>query len=244
MGSSRFPGKPLARILGLSMVEHVYLRSTMCSALDQVYVATCDQEIYEAVEAFGGKAIMTSPDHERASDRVAEAARDLAADFIVMLQGDEPMTYPHMMELALEPLINDSGIVCSNLIHPIKTHEEFIDTNTIKVVMDREGFALYFSREPIPTRSVLGFEQLSAYKQVCVIPFRRDFLLKFAELEPTHLEKAESVDMMRALEHGYKIKLVESPFESHAVDTPDDLLRVEDMMKSDPLVPRYIEDYR
>ena len=240
MGSSRFPGKPLAPILGLPMVEHVYRRTAMSSVVSAAYVATCDTEIYDAVEAFGGRAIMTSPDHQRASDRVAEAASNLEADIIVMVQGDEPMTYPQMIELAVEPLVEDSRVVCSNLVKRIESLNEFLDSNTIKVVTDRTGNALYFSREPIPTRRVLNFEQIPVYKQVCIIPFRRDFLLEYARLEPTPLEKAESIDMLRLLEHGYKVRLVESDFETHAVDTPADLARVEEMMKADPLTQSYL----
>ena len=240
MGSSRFPGKPLAPILGLPMVEHVYRRTAMSSVVSAAYVATCDTEIYDAVGAFGGRAIMTSPDHQRASDRVAEAASNLEADIIVMVQGDEPMTYPQMIELAVEPLVEDSRVVCSNLVKRIESLNEFLDSNTIKVVTDRTGNALYFSREPIPTRRVLNFEQIPVYKQVCIIPFRRDFLLEYARLEPTPLEKAESIDMLRLLEHGYKVRLVESDFETHAVDTPADLARVEEMMKADPLTQSYL----
>jgi 3-deoxy-manno-octulosonate cytidylyltransferase (CMP-KDO synthetase) len=152
MGSSRFPGKPLAPILGRPMIEHVYRRTNLCRALDDVIVATCDTEILEAVEAFGGKAIMTSPAHERASDRVAEAAADLDCDVIVMVQGDEPMTYPEMIAESLEPFLKgNEEAACVNLTARIKSQKEFEDPNTIKVVMDQDGFALYMSREPIPT---------------------------------------------------------------------------------------------
>jgi 3-deoxy-manno-octulosonate cytidylyltransferase (CMP-KDO synthetase) len=239
MGSSRFPGKPLALIGGRPMIEHVYWRCLMCKALDEVYVATCDAEIATAVEAFGGRALMTSDTHQRASDRVAEVARQIDADIFVMVQGDEPMVVPEMIDLALQPLLNDPGVVCTNLASPITSEREFEDRNTIKVVMAHNGDALYFSREPIPTRQQLIFGQLSAYKQVCIIPFRRDFLLRYTSLEPTPLEQAESIDMLRALEHGYAIRLVKSNHATHAVDTPADLARVEALLRHDPLTHQY-----
>jgi 3-deoxy-manno-octulosonate cytidylyltransferase (CMP-KDO synthetase) len=239
MGSSRFPGKPLAKIVGRPMIEHIYWRCLMCKALDEVYVATCDQEIAEATRIFGGRAIMTSSSHQRASDRVAEVAQHIKADIFVLVQGDEPMIYPKMIDLALGPLLNDPNVLCVNLAASIQSEQEFNDPNTIKVVMAKNGDALYFSREPIPTRQRLAFGQFPAYKQVCVIPFRRDFLLRYTALEPTPLEQAESIDMLRALEHGYPIRLVRSDFITQSVDTPEDLARVEALMRNDPLLPKY-----
>lgn len=239
MGSSRFPGKPLASLLGRPMIEHVYKRSRLCQTLDQVYVATCDQEIVDATEKFGGRVIMTSPAHQRASDRVAEVAQRIEADIFVMVQGDEPMIIPQMIDLALEPLLSEPSVLCVNLAAPIQSGEEFNDLNTIKVVMASNGDALYFSREPIPTQHHVPFGQIHAYKQVCVIPFRRDFLLKYAALEPTPLEQAESIDMLRALEHGYPIRMVKSDHVTQSVDTPNDLVRVQVLMQDDPLLSRY-----
>ena len=240
MGSSRFPGKPLAPILGRPMIEHVYRRTALCQTLEAVYVATCDDEIRSAVEAFAGKAIMTSPEHQRASDRVAEAAQHLDADIVVMVQGDEPMTMPEMVDQAVAPMLDDPQVQCVNLVKRIEIEEEFLSPNTIKVVMDCEGNALYFSREPIPTRQKLGFDKLPVFKQVCIIPFRRDFLLTYASLKPTPLEEAESIDMLRLLEHGFKVRLVETGYDTHAVDTPADLELVESLMRDDPLVDRYM----
>ena len=186
MGSSRFPGKPLAFLLGHPMIEHVYRRTILCDALDEVYVATCDQEIFDSVESFGGRAVMTSPTHERASDRVAEAAADMDADVVVMLQGDEPMTYPEMIDESLAPFLGgNADLACVNLTAKIKTPQEFADRNTIKVVIDKDGYALYMSREPIPTLHLQDFSQISAYKQVCVIPFTAAALQKFNQLDPT-----------------------------------------------------------
>jgi 3-deoxy-manno-octulosonate cytidylyltransferase (CMP-KDO synthetase) len=241
MGSSRFPGKPLASILGRSMIEHVYRRTIMCPALNDVYVATCDKEIFESVEAFGGKAIMTSPAHERASDRVAEAAADLDCDVVVMIQGDEPMTHPQMIEESLAPFLSaDEAVACVNLTAKIKSQKEFEDRNTIKVVMDADGFALYMSREPIPTLHLQAFDQIPAFKQVCIIPFTAAALQDFIQLEPTPLEMAESIDMMRFIEHGRKVKMVETSFSTHAVDNPVDLKFVEGLLRQDPLTVKYI----
>lgn len=239
MGSSRFPGKPLASIGGRPMIEHVFWRVAMCSGLDEVYLATCDREIAEATEKFGGRALMTSSKHERASDRVAEVAERMAADIFVLIQGDEPMITPDMIDFALGPLLAEPKVVCTNLAAPIRSEAEFEDRNTIKVVMDDKGDALYFSREPIPTRQRLAFGRVPVYKQVCVIPFRREFLLAYTALAPTPLEQAESIDMLRALEHGYPIRLVKCDQETHSVDTPADLAKVETLMQGDPLIARY-----
>lgn len=244
MGSSRFPGKPLATILGIPMVEHVYHRTAMCDCLDAVYVATCDIDIYRTVEEFGGRAIMTSPRHERASERVAEAAHGLRAEIIVMVQGDEPMTLPKMIQQALSPMQDDTDVECVNLVTRIKTADDFHNPNTIKVVMDRMENALYFSREAIPSDQLFGLEKIPILKQVCVIPFRRNLLLTYAELEPTPLEQAESVDMLRLLEYGYDIRLVETEFHTYAVDTPEDLAKVEELMGNDPLTYSYSKRLR
>lgn len=239
MGSSRFPGKPLASIGGRPMVEHVYWRVAMCQALDEVYIATCDREIADATGKFGGRAVMTSSTHERASDRVAEVAEKMTADIVVMVQGDEPMIVPQMIDLGLGPLMSDPAVVCTNLAVPIRSETEFEDRNCIKVVMATNGDALYFSREPIPTRQRLPFGRLTAYKQVCVISFRRDFLLTYSALPPTPLEQVESIDMLRAMEHGYPVRLVRSDHVTQSVDTREDLERVEALMRNDPLVQHY-----
>jgi 3-deoxy-manno-octulosonate cytidylyltransferase (CMP-KDO synthetase) len=239
MGSSRFPGKPLARIAGRPMIEHVYKRAALSEAIEAVHVATCDEEIARETEAFGGSAIMTSAAHERASDRVAEAAESLDADVVVMVQGDEPLTTPGMIDAALDPFRRDGDVSCTNLIAPIASDGEFLDPNTIKVVRDGRNRALFMSREPIPTMRGGGFERIEAWKQVCVIPFRRDALTEFAALPPTRLEIAESIDMLRFLEHGREVHLVETGAGTQAVDTPEDLLAVEALMGEDPLVAQY-----
>ena len=244
MGSTRFPGKPLAPILGMPMIEHVYRRVAMCQSLEAVYVATCDEEIRRCTEGFGGRSVMTSPRHQRASDRVAEAAQHLKADIVVMVQGDEPMTVPEMIDLAVAPMLDDPSVQCVNLAKRIENEDELLSPNTIKVVMDRDGDALYFSREPIPTRRVLGLENSPVFKQVCIIPFRSKMLATYAALEQTPLEQAESIDMLRLMENGYKVRMVDTDHSTQAVDTPEDLALVESLMRNDPLVHQYAPELR
>lgn len=247
MGSSRFPGKPLAPLLGRPMIEHVYRRAAMCDRLDAVYVATCDAEIRAAAEGFGATVLMTSAAHERACDRVAEAAERVEADIVVMIQGDEPLVTPDMITASVAPLLRDPSVACVNLARRIVSREEYVDPNTIKVVSNVHGDALYFSRSPIPAtdfaRDFAGGRP-PVFKQVCVIPFRRDYLREFARLSPTPLERAESIDMLRVIEHGGRVRLVETEADTQAVDTPEDLRRVESLLKDDPLIPlygRYVE---
>jgi len=247
MGSSRFPGKPLAHILGVPMVGHVYFRSKLSPMLDEVFVATCDVEIREYVESVGGNCIMTAHTHERASDRVAEAAeiiekqKGTKADIVVLIQGDEPMIIPDMIEESVTPLLQESSIVVTNLMGELRNDEEHKDTNEIKVVVDLKGFALYFSREPIPSGWKSG-QPLPLLKQVCVISFRRDFLSTFSQLPETPLERIESVDMLRILEHGYKVKMVPTKTSVYSVDTIEELKEVETLMRNDPLLKLYAHE--
>jgi 3-deoxy-manno-octulosonate cytidylyltransferase (CMP-KDO synthetase) len=234
MGSTRFPGKPMAKILGKPMIGHVYENVTKCDLLTKTVVATCDKEIVDYIKSIGGQAVMTSAKHERASDRCAEALTYLEHedgiqyDIVVMVQGDEPMTHPDMITEAVTPMLNNTDIIVTNLLGDIQSEKEFEDRNCIKVVCDLDSNALNFSREPIPTRR---FGHVAMKKQVCIIPFTRDFLLEYTKLAPTPLEIAESVDMMRVLEHGKKVKMVPTKYQTHPVDTQEDLLRVEELMR-------------
>jgi 3-deoxy-manno-octulosonate cytidylyltransferase (CMP-KDO synthetase) len=244
MGSSRFPGKPLAKIHGIPMVGHVYFRSKMSALLEEVYIATCDAEIAEYAESIHAKAIITADTHERATERTAEALTKIEGetgsivDVVVMIQGDEPMIRPQMIDEAIQPLVEDDSILVSNLMAPLKSAEEHDDRNEVKVVVDRRSFALYFSREAIPSRWKMG-EDVQKQKQVCVIPFHREFLLKFNELAPGPLEIAESVDMMRILEHGYKVKMIGTKYDVYSVDTEQELEKVEKLMQDDNLLTHY-----
>ena len=235
MGSSRFPGKPMANILGKPMIGHVYDNVKKNNLITEIAVATCDDEIYNYIESIGGRAVMTLDKHERASDRCAEALLiieqedNIKFDIVVMVQGDEPMINSDMISEAVSPMLDDSKILITNLLGKIESKEEFEDQNCIKVVCDLNSNALYFSREPIPTRSKIN--EIPMGKQICVIPFRRDFIIEYNELEPTPLEIAESIDMMRVLEHGMKVKMIPTEHQSHAVDTKNDLYEVERIME-------------
>lgn len=224
------------------MLEHVYKRVALSSALNATYIATCDEEIRRAAQDFGAPVIMTADTHERASNRVAEAAAGIDAELIVMVQGDEPMTHPEMIDAAVEPFRHDPLLGCVNLVRAIDNKADFYDVNTIKVVMNQQGDALYMSRQPIPTApasSQPDFMHAFAYKQVCIIPFRRETLLDFARLPSTPLEQLESVDMLRLLEHGYRVKMIKTKFNTQAVDTQADLERVAELMEADPLLASY-----
>lgn len=237
LGSSRFPGKPLKKIYGKPMIGHVYERVVKNKLLTKTIVATCDKEIFDYVESIGGEAIMTSNHHERASDRCCEALLKLEKDnhikydFVVMVQGDEPMIHQQMITEALTPLLKSNEIDVSNLMAKIQTDNEFFDKNCIKVVVDNQSNAIYFSREPIPTLSKV--RNLIRNKQVCVIPFKRDFLIKYTEFPPTPLEEIESIDMLRVIENGFKVKMIPTNFITQAVDTPEDLIKVENLLKLD-----------
>lgn len=241
MASTRFPGKPLADILGLPMIEHVRRRVALSPFIDEVFVATCDQEIMEVVTNHGGQAVMTAKTHERCTDRVAEAALSLDADIIVNVQGDEPLVRPEMFETLLTVMSNEKDLVCANLMTEINCEEEFKSADVVKTVCDLEGNAIYFSREPIPSVSKAGGLVYKKYKQLGIIAFRKNFLHYFSKLPPTPLEMVESVDMLRAIEHGYKVRMVLSAFQVIGVDTPEDLERAVALMKNDNLFASYMK---
>lgn len=244
MGSSRFPGKPMAKIHGVPMIGHCYFRVNMCTDISDTYVATCDQEIYDYIESIGGKAVMTKDSHERATDRTAEAMLKIEQqegskiDVVVMVQGDEPMVVPSMISESLRPFSIDDSVNVVNLMAYMESIKEFEDPNEVKVVVDNNSNAIYFSREAIPSRKK-GFADVPMLKQVCIIPFKRDYLLRFNELEETNLERIESVDMMRIIEHGEKVRMVMTSAISYSVDTEEDRLRVESVMNSDELMKSY-----
>ena len=239
MGSSRFPGKPLAHLLGVPMIGHVYQRVALNTDLTLTAVATCDEEIADYVRSIGGRVVMTGNHHERASDRCAEAleilekSEGVTYDVVVMVQGDEPLVHPEMITQALAPIRADPSILITNLLGTIRDEAEFEDRNCIKVVCDLQSDALYFSREPIPTRAKV--RDIPMGKQICIIPFRRQFLLDYTRLAPTPLEIAESVDMLRVLEHGLKVRMVPTRHDTQAVDTEADRKRVEQVMAKDPV---------
>ena len=247
MGSSRYPGKPLAKIHGTPMIGHCYYRTRLCNDLIGTYVATCDKEIHDYINSIGGKSIMTSDTHERATDRTAEAMLKIEEilgeniDIVVMVQGDEPMVTPEMISESLSPFKENSSIEVVNLMSEMTTIKEFEDPNEVKVVVNKNSDAIYFSREAIPSRKK-GFETVPMLKQVCIIPFQREYLLKFNEMDETELEKIESVDMMRIIENGDKVKMVKTEADSFSVDTEEDRIFVENKMKDDKLMLDYIHN--
>jgi len=244
MGSSRYPGKPLALIHGVPMVGHVALRTAMCASLADTYVATCDEAIRDYVESVGVKAVMTGDHHVRCTTRTAEAMLAIEeitgkrADIVVMVQGDEPMVTPGMIEAAIRPMLADPSVNVVNLMAEMQSLEEFEDPNEVKVVVDHDNNALYFSREPIPSRKK-GSDTVPMRKQVCVIPFRRNYLLHFNGMPESPLEIYESVDMMRILEHGGKVRMASIAERTVSVDTPVDRLLAEKLMQDDPLRKLY-----
>jgi 3-deoxy-manno-octulosonate cytidylyltransferase (CMP-KDO synthetase) len=245
MNSSRFPGKPMAKIHNMPMIGHCYLRTSLCKEVDDTYVATCDKEIFDYILSIGGKAVMTDDKHERASDRTAEAMEKIEKnsnkkiDIVVMVQGDEPMVTPKMISDSLSPFKTETNVNVVNLMANIQTIEEFEDPNEVKVVVNKSNDAIYFSREPIPSRKK-GMAKVLMRKQVCVIPFKRNYLISFNNTPETNLEVIESIDMMRIIENNEKVRMVMTYENSFSVDTKSDLIRVEKVMKNDFLMPRYM----
>ena len=238
MASTRFPGKPLKKILGISMIEHVYRRVSLCKELDDIVIATCDQEIMDVCKIIGANVILTSAHHERSVDRVAEAVNNLNCDIVINLQGDEPQVTPDIIEELINEINNDESIDCANLVSEA-SEEEFLSPNTVKVVNDVNDNIVYFSREPIPSKSKGTGEKFDKYKQIGIMAFRKDFLLTYSNLAPTPLEKIESVDMLRVLEHGLKIRMVKVHYDGVGVDVPSDIPLVEKLMANDNLLAEY-----
>ncbi len=229
--ASRFPGKPLALIRGRPMIEHVYRQAQKAKGFERVIVATDDERIQSAVEAFGGTAQMTSSAHPSGTDRVAEVARRIEADIVVNVQVDEPLISPRAIEQAVQPLLVDPGTPMATLMARLNDEEESRDPNVVKVVVDRSGFALFFSRSLIPYPRRTGACPIR--RHIGLYVYRRDFLLEFTQLQPSPLERAEALEQLRALENGFSIKCVETEYRSIGVDTPEQLELVNDMLKDD-----------
>lgn len=240
MGATRFPGKPLADILGLPMIEHIRRRVALNENLSQVIVATCDQEIFDVVVGNGGECIMTSAAHERCTDRVAEAARSVDADIIINVQGDEPFVNPALLDDLVQPFFDEPDLMSTNLLGRIESEEEFQTVNEVKTVVNLAGNVIYFSREPIPSKKKAPDNDFEKYKQLGLIAFRKDFLLKFTALLETPLERLESVDMLRVIEHGFSIRGVMTNERTVSVDTPEELAEAVQLMKGDALKERYM----
>ena len=251
-GSTRLPGKPLAKIGGKPMIQHVYESAAKAKGLDRVLVATDNRRIEETVQGFGGEVVITSKHHSSGTDRVAEVARGIKADWIVNVQGDLPFIGPETITRAVRPLRRDGSIPMGTACTPIYDEEEWQEPNVVKVVMDAHGFALYFSRAPIPYRrndvpqkrespgrnfsgkspqppftntkgGQAGIFRIWGHRHIGLYVYRRDFLLKFSRLRPTPLEKTEGLEQLRALAYGYPIFVADVDEPSIEVDTPEDL---------------------
>lgn len=226
--STRLPGKPLSMIAGKPMIQHVYERACQAQMPDEVIVATDNELVEKAVAAFGGKAVMTSPDHPSGTDRLAEVALMYPdVDVIVNVQGDEPMIPPEVIDNLSKAFEADAELNMATM-KVAMDEADYDNPAAVKVVTDLNGYALYFSRSlmPYPRNKPEGYK---VYKHVGIYAYRRNFLLKYAALQPTPLEKAESLEQLRALENGYKIKVLESDFKGIGVDTPEDLAAVNEL---------------
>ena len=245
MGASRFPGKPMATLLGMPMIGHCYHRTRLAPGLSEVYVATCDQIIAEYIKSIGGKVIMTSRLHDRASTRTAEALEIVEeglsekVDVVVMVQGDEPTIAPTVVGETLLHF-NNERVKIVNIMSEITSKDVFFDKNNVKVVVDCNNDALYFSREPIPS-PWKGWEQLPRFMQTGIIAFRRQALVDFNSMSETALERHESVDMNRILESGGSIRMVATSDFTIGVDTQEELSLAEEFLRSDKSIERYLE---
>ena len=243
LGATRFPGKPMAPLLGMPMVGHCYHRTRLTPGIGATYVATCDEEIAEYVRSIGGTAVMTATSHTRATTRTAEAMEHIEAssgkraDVVVMVQGDEPLILPETIAETLRHF-SDPAVEIVNIMSRLRTYEQFVDKNNVKVVVNLNSDALYYSREPIPS-PWRGVEDVPMYMQTGIIAFRREALLRFNRMEETRLEQIESVDMNRVLETGGRIRMVLTEAITIGVDTSQELKDAEELMKNDPTMARY-----
>jgi 3-deoxy-manno-octulosonate cytidylyltransferase (CMP-KDO synthetase) len=223
--STRLPGKALLEIAGRPMIEHVYRRAAAAKSIDALIVATDDERIARAVEAFGGVVCMTAATHLSGTDRLAEVAAAVPCGLIVNVQGDEPLLDPAVIDAAIEPLRNDASLEMGTAARPLRDAADLNNPNVVKVVSDQRGLALYFSRAPIPHGRDAS-SAVAARVHIGLYVYRRDTLLRLARLSPGPLERAEALEQLRALEHGIRIHVVETDYESHEVNTADDLERV------------------
>jgi 3-deoxy-manno-octulosonate cytidylyltransferase (CMP-KDO synthetase) len=228
--STRFRGKPLAVICGKPMIQWVYENAVKCNMIDRVIVATDNPGIVNVVKGFGGEVCITASTHETGTDRIAEVSKDVDAQIIINVQGDEPLLSSEAIEEAVVPLLNDKTIPMGTLKTRIREKEDISNPDIVKVVTDFRDFALYFSRSPIPfVRS--GGSDTVFFRHIGLYVYRKDFLLKFTGLPKSPLEKAESLEQLRALEHGYHIKVKETDYYPVGVDVPGDIPRVEKLME-------------
>lgn len=230
MRSTRLPGKPLLKIAGVPMILRVLERARACASLSRVIVATDSEEIESVVSAAGGEAWLTSPHHKTGSDRVAEVASRLTEEFILNLQGDEPLVPLSTLDALVEFGRRCPDLTVATPMVPLDEESDILNPNIVKVVAARDGRALYFSRHPIPFVKRTDTVRAGHFKHVGIYLYRREFLLRFVDLPPTPLEMAESLEQLRVLEHGYPVYMVAVAEDSISVDTPEDLQIVERML--------------
>jgi len=229
-GSTRLPAKALAMIHGKPMIQHVYERCLKAKLLSEVLVATDDKRIFDAVINFGGNVVMTSKTHKSGTDRIGEAIKNIKCDVVVNIQGDEPMIAPDNIDKAIKPLIQDKSINVATLCISISDKKEISNPNVVKVVLDSNSNALYFSRSVIPfNRDTTKSEY---FKHIGLYVYRKDYLMKLIKMKPSRLELTEKLEQLRVLESGQKIKVIETEIESYSVDTPADLRKIRKLIKS------------
>jgi 3-deoxy-manno-octulosonate cytidylyltransferase (CMP-KDO synthetase) len=232
--STRLPGKPLVPLAGKAMVQHVVERTRSAKLVSRVVVATDDARIEAAVHAFGGEALMTRAEHHSGTERMAEVASRIDADVYVNVQGDEPLIEPAAIDAAVEALVSDNAVLVATLSTPLRRADDIIDPHVVKVVTDFDGNALYFSRAPIPWVRDAGEIVISAgqyQKHIGLYVFRRDTLREFPTLPRGDLERLEKLEQLRLLENGIPIRVVETPYDAVSVDTPEDIPRVEQLIR-------------
>jgi len=221
--STRFPGKPLAKIDGKPMVQHVWEKAIQCKELDEVLIACDHEDVFKAAKSFKARAVMTDPKHPSGSDRIAEAVKDLKVEIVFNIQGDEPFIAPTAIDALAVLLKHDANILMGTVIKPLTDQADIANPNVVKCVVDDQGFALYFSRAPIPYHRAHLSTGTMYYKHLGLYAYRKDFLMEFKNWPNGSLETVEQLEQLRALERGVKIKTTVTTFESIAVDTPQDL---------------------
>jgi 3-deoxy-manno-octulosonate cytidylyltransferase (CMP-KDO synthetase) len=237
--ASRFPGKPLVKIAGITMIERVVKQTEQSALVDKVIVATDDKRVFDTVSAFGAESVLTRADHHSGTDRLAEVIRTLPdLDIIVNVQGDNPLIDPAAIDAAIQPLLDNATVDMSTIAWPIATQAEADNSQIVKVVVDQNGYALYFSRSAIPFyRDNRPFRERKYLGHMGLYVYRRQCLLKLAALPPSALEQAESLEQLRALVNGIKIKVIEFHSRSIAVDVPEDVEKIEAILQTDTYQP-------
>ncbi|MFC1666773.1 3-deoxy-manno-octulosonate cytidylyltransferase [Candidatus Omnitrophota bacterium] len=235
-GSTRFEGKLLADFCGKPVIQHTWTNAKKCKSIDDLIIATDDRRIYNCAKGFGAKVIYTSKAHKSGSDRLTEAVISIDTKVVVNIQADEPLVHPSMIDDVVVPILKDDTIHVVTLCHKIKNEQDFLDPNVVKVVMDRKGFAMYFSRNAIPYEVDQGGSwgnrrRSNYYKHIGLYAYSKDFLFTFKSLPQSKLEKIERLEQLRIIENGYRLKVIETKFDTVGIDTPEDLQKATELIK-------------